>query len=251
MKPVIGVTCSYSYDGTNPYKQGLGVPGQEWHMIADDYISAIIRADGIPFIIPTIEDLGIVRKMLDKVDGLLMTGGNDIDPKYYNQRAIPEIGSIVPKRDKQDLYSAKYIIEETNKPFLGICRGLQVMNVALGGTLYQHLPANGFQSHSLLMFPRYERSHDVNIKEDSLLYKITKVKKLEVNSFHHQAADNIASSFKVVAVSEEDNVCEALELKDNNTDRFVLGVQWHPEMMSFNVKTQQNIINEFVNNCKR
>lgn len=188
--------------------------------------------------------------MLDNVDGLILSGGEDIDPKYYNKRAIAEVGLIIPKRDKQDLFCARYMIEKTNKPLLGICRGAQVMNVALGGTLYQHLPSSGFEHHSMINYPSFEVSHYVQIQEDSLLYSITKTNVIGVNSYHHQAVETVAPSLRVVATSVEDNLCEAIELKGANSKRFVLGVQWHPEKMACQIKVHQEIINAFVNSCK-
>lgn len=247
-KPVIGISSSYKYQKSTNERSGN--PLQEVHSLADEYVTAVIRAGGIPIIVPIIDDLEIVKEMLDNVDGFILSGGEDLDPKHYNKRAIAEVGLIIPKRDKQDLFCARYMIEKTDKPILGICRGAQVMNVALGGTLYQHLPESGFEEHEMINYPAHEVSHYVQIQEDSLLYNIAKTKIIGVNSYHHQAVETVAPSLKIVATSVEDNLCEAIELKDANSKRFVLGVQWHLEKMACQVKVQQEIINAFVNSCK-
>ena len=248
MRPIIGITSNYSYDDINPYKEGLGMPGQEWHTIADDYIKAIIKAGGIPYIIPIVEDIEVLKMMLDKVDGLLATGGNDINPMEYSNRPDFKLGSIIPKRDKQDIFMAKYVVKELKKSYLGVCRGLQILNVAFGGTLHADLPSAGFKNHSLNMYPREEPSHEVEIIEDSILYNIIGNKGLKVNSLHHQGIDKIGDNLKIVAKSS-DNLCEALEL-NNNYNQFVLGVQWHPEMMAIKSMEQQDIINKFIQYCK-
>lgn len=246
MRPIIGITCNYSYDDETPMKQGIGAPGQEWQLLADDYIASVVRAGAIPFIIPLIDDTELIRDMLDRVDGLILTGGNDINPEFFGERAIAETGFVMTQRDRQDIFCAKYIIEETDKPILGVCRGMQIMNVAFGGTMYQDLVKNDFQSHSLSTLKRHEGTHDISIEKDSLLKELLKTESTRVNSFHHQAVRDIASNFKAVAMSE-DGVVEALELKDDNK-RFVLGVQWHPEMMSSHHDIQQNIITELIKN---
>lgn len=248
-KPVIGISSSYKYQKST--NEQSGNPLQEVHSLADEYVTAVIRAGGIPVIVPILDDLDIIRGILENVDGLILSGGEDIDPKYYKKRAVSEVSLIIPKRDKQDLFCAKYMVENTDKPLLGICRGAQVMNVALGGTLYQHLPASGFEQHSLINYPACEVSHYIQIEEDSLLYRITKSNIIGVNSYHHQAVETVAPSLRVVATSVEDNLCEAIELKDSSPNRFVLGVQWHPEKMACQAKVQQEIINAFVNSCKQ
>lgn len=249
MKPVIGITCSYSKDDKTQFKLGLGTLGQEWNMLAEDYVSAIERAGGIPILIPCLENIDLTKDILDKVDGLLVSGGNDIDPLIFGKRSDKKTGIICERRDKQELFAAKYIIEETQKPYLGICRGLQVLNVALGGTLHLDLEDSGYLAHSLGNNDRYNPVHKAKLKEDSLLYKIFGKEEIYINSFHHQAADKIAPSLEAVAISEDD-VIEAVELRENK-DRFVLAVQWHPEMMSVKNKEQQKVLDEFVESCKK
>lgn len=247
MKPIIGITSNYSYDDKAPMKQGIGAPGQEWQVLADDYIAAVVRGGGIPFIIPLIDDIKLVEEILERIDGLILTGGNDINPKFFDERAVAETGFVITERDKQDIFCAKHIIEKTNKPLLGVCRGMQIMNVAFGGNMYQDLVKNDFQSHSLSKLKRHEGTHDIFIEKDSLLEKIVDTKSLRVNSFHHQGVKDIASNLKSVARSD-DRVVEALELKDNN-ERFILGLQWHPEMMASHNDKQQEIITKFIKSC--
>lgn len=132
MRPIIGITCNYSYDNEAPRREGIGAPDQEWQLLAHDYISSVVRGGGIPFIIPLVDDNDLVKDMLDRVDGLILTGGNDINPKFFGERLIDQAGLIHTKRDEQDIFCARYFIEKTDKPFLGVCRGMQIMNVAFG-----------------------------------------------------------------------------------------------------------------------
>ncbi len=165
-------------------------------------------------------------KTINAVDGIVFTGGPDIDPKYYREKRLPVCHAPVPERDRADLALIQRAIA-VRKPFLGICRGIQVLNVALGGSLYQDLPsqmslpASHFQPDSL-------SAHRVFAKESSLLQSLVQVTSLEVTSRHHQAIRELAPGLKVSAYSE-DGLIEAVEFEDG---RPALGVQWHPENLS-------------------
>ena len=163
-----------------------------------------------------------------------MTGGNDVDPTRYGEFIQKEVGQLEPERDEQDLAVARYVVENTQKPLLCICRGIQVLNVALGGTLIQDLPSQHRReeglpamSHRQTALGQYP-SHRVEVAEGSLLEQIVGQREIWVNSFHHQAVGEVASCANLSAWAA-DGVVEAIELPDA---LFVLGVQWHPEIMT-------------------
>lgn len=226
MKPLIGITCSM---GLGIYSMTQENLPQEQHRLNDTYMKAIVRAGGIPVVIPSYEDLTLVKEVVDRLDGVVLSGGVDLDPYLYSQRANAHLGSVSPRRDAAELEIARYVIRETDKPLLGICRGIQVMNVAMGGSLYIDLPNEGKLAHSLGMYPRNVPTHDVEVAENTHLAKAMGAGVNRVNSFHHEAVKEVAEDFRVSAWSVPDDVIEAIELPG---DRFVLGVQWHPEELT-------------------
>lgn len=250
MKPVIGITVNYSYNGDSECAEGIGVAGQEWQLLADDYVTAVLRAGGVPVMLPVVRDQEVMKEMLGSVDGVLFSGGSDVDPQLFGQTTFGKTGAVIAERDAQEAAMVEYVVNQTQKPVLGICRGIQIINAALGGTLLQHVPDAGFHNHTLTMYPRYMASHKVDIVPDSILAKAVGTEKLATNSFHHMAVDACAPCLKVVARSE-DGVSEAVELAENPNGRYLLAVQWHPEMMSAVNPTQQAIINSFVQACQK
>ena len=249
MRPVIGITVNYSYNGESEVAEGIGAPGQQWQLVADDYIAAVVKAGGIPVMLPIVRSGEVLRDMADRLDGVLFSGGSDVDPMRFGQRTTGKTGPIIRERDDQEFLLADYVINHTNKPVLGICRGIQLINAALGGTLIQHLPDEHL-NHTLVMYPRQMISHWVKVEEGSLLHGIVGAGRLGVNSFHHMAVDELAPGLKATAVSD-DGVIEAVELSENPSGRFMLAVQWHPEMMSCEDRTQQDIITAFAAACRR
>ena len=161
MRPIIGITANYSFDGASQCREGIGTPGQEWQMLADDYITAVTRAGGLPLILPLIrgEDReALWAELLDQVDGVLFSGGNDVDPLLFGEISTGKTGGLIPARDEQELWMANYLLKHTRKPILGICRGIQFLNVALGGTLYQDLPAEHPSEIVHSMKPPYDQA---------------------------------------------------------------------------------------------
>lgn len=243
MKPLIGITGSM---GLGIYSMTQEFQPQEQHRLGDKYVQAIIRAGGIPVILPACEDPAVMEAMADKLDGILLSGGGDVDPVIYGQRATGHLGSVSYRRDAAEIALAKYVMEKTDKPILGICRGVQVMNVAMGGTLHIDLPDAGKLCHSLSMYPRHMVTHEITVVKDSRLAKAMQGANM-VNSFHHQAVDKTAPCFAVTARSLPDGVIEAIEVPG---DRFLVGVQWHPEELTTREEAA-NLFRSFVEAAKK
>ena len=226
MKPIIGITCG------NEILQR----SSEREVLLDAYTNAIERAGGVPLILPNTQDPLLARDMVSRLDGVMISGGPDADPRLYGARADKTVGGIRPRRDAFEIEIVRFVVQETSLPLLGICRGLQMMNVALGGDLYVDLKAAGFPEHSFHdIYPREMVSHEVRVEKNCLLHQILGQEVIGVNSFHHQAVQTPAPGLLVTAWSEPDELIEALELPG---ERFVLGVQWHPEGMTDDAKEQ-------------
>ena len=179
------------------------------------YIKAVKESGGIPILTdPSYE--GLEDELLELADGLILTGGGDIEPSLYHEKKDPKTKDIDIKRDNFEISLLKKAVE-MEIPVLGICRGIQIINVAYKGTLYQDLPGH-----------TYNKNHIINIKKNSILDKIFKKDKIEVNSYHHQGVKDIAPGFEAIAKSNE-GIIEAIILDDNK--KFIFGVQWHPERM--------------------
>lgn len=246
-KPLIGITCNYDYRDTIGVCSGSGANGQDWNFVAGDYIYCVERAGGIPVLLPQCEKFETIRSLLDRLDGVVISGGNDIGPERYGKFPKCYCGAVVPARDEQDISVAKYMIFQRSRPVLGVCRGAQIINVALGGTLYQDLEKEGgFEHHLGDKRPRNTAWHQVTLSKVSKLHNIYGTEELWVNSFHHQAISKAGSNLEIAAVSS-DGVPEAIELKGYS---FVIGVQWHPEMM-YDSKQQRLLISAFINACTK
>lgn len=246
MKPLIGITCNFSHDDEPGIHTHYGLPEQKWHMLADEYIRAIENAGGIPVMLPIYQSESALMEALEHLDGVLISGGNDVDPSLYGEFITKDVGAIVPERDAQDIALTRAVIEQTNKPLLGICRGIQIMNVAMGGTLHQDLGKAGYKDHFVGCCPITHPVHKVKLAAQSLIADIIGSDELAVNSFHHQAVNQIAACFIATAVAEDGTV-EALEL---DGDRMILATQWHPEMM-YTCGTNQKIFSRFVAECAK
>jgi putative glutamine amidotransferase len=251
MKPVIGICADYSYGLSGVY-EGFGSIF-EWQLASNDYVKAVEKAGGIPMIIPVFSDTNNIENIIDIVDGVIFAGGADIEPKHYGENVGDKIGQIIPERDRQELQLARNIIEKSKVPVLGVCRGYQLLNVVCGGTLYQDLSQvpqelrnDNVINHSMKGSPKYNPVHEVQVNKKSKFYKIFNKEKIGVNSYHHQAVKDVADAFEVATVSP-DGIVEAIEMKE---DRFVLGVQWHPEMLGERNEEQLLIFKALVNACK-
>ncbi|MCH3951011.1 MAG: gamma-glutamyl-gamma-aminobutyrate hydrolase family protein [Acidaminococcus sp.] len=247
MKPIIGITVNYDPRDTVIGVPGLGLPGQDWEFLACDYIYAVEKAGGIPFLIPYCRDKENLTAILEKVDGILISGGHDIDPNRFGARPMPYCGRVVPERDDYDLTIFHYGYEH-KLPMLGICRGIQVMNVAMGGTVYQDLGKEAHLIHCYMgdVASKNYRAHETRFAEGSLLHKIFG-DAVRTNSFHHQGIHEPGKNVTITAQAE-DGAVEGIEIKGGAP--FIVGVQWHPEMM-FDAPEQPKLFETFVKACKK
>ncbi|SDZ61656.1 putative glutamine amidotransferase [Evansella caseinilytica] len=215
MKPMIGITSS--------------LKDEQQLMLSLDNIESITSAGGVPVVLPNLTEEEQVARAADHIDGLLVTGGGDIDPTLFGEEPHPALGSITPQRDEFEILIIRKLLEQ-NKPILALCRGCQILNIAAGGDMFQDIYAQS--DRQLLQHsqhaPRSHASHFVEVKHGTLLKQITRLERFKVNSFHHQAVRHPAAGF-VVSATSSDGVIEALE---SSRHTFVLGVQWHPECMT-------------------
>ena len=246
-KPLIGITSNFSKDYKYLMKSGWGGNGQEWSALANEYSEAIIKAGGIPVAIPVVEDKEYIKDLVGILDGIIMSGGNDVEPLRSGQRNNLKIGNISLERDEQEMFILEEFYCNSKKPMLFICRGMQIFNIFLGGNLILDLPSSGYLDHSLINIDSTYPIHSIDIEKNSMLYEIIKEKEVFVNTLHHQAIDRLGKGIKVVAKSD-DGVVEAIEGIDE--ERFILGLQWHPELVSKKDKRQRLIFDAFIESCK-
>lgn len=232
--PLLGVSGSMDRDETRQY-------------ILWDYMQCLCDAGAVPLLLSPAMATPELTAGVQRLDGLMLAGGNDVDPCYFGEQPIPELGEVNPLRDKLEL-SLIQAFYAAGKPIFGICRGAQMLNVALGGAVYQDLASQYPGStgskplaHQQTSLPRYP-SHGVDILENSLLYHITGVCRLKVNSMHHQAISKVAPGLTVCARAA-DGVVEAVE---DASRPFVLGVQWHPERMASTDAAARKLFEAFV-----
>lgn len=213
MRPLIGVSC-----WQNPESLEFFVP--------EAYVQALRKAGTVPVLLPFVGSEEEAEQVLSRLDGLLLSGGVDLDPVHWGEEPYRQMGRIDPSRDQSELLLARRALS-TGLPVLGICRGLQVLAVAAGGTLWQDLHSQGASSlkHDQNA-PRWYPTHGVRLTQESRLASWLGTE-IRVNSFHHQAVRDAPRGFKAVA-SAPDGVIEALE---HQTHPFAIGVQWHPEAM--------------------
>lgn len=219
--PFIGISCGYSETLTS---------------VNNTYIDAVRLAGGIPVLIPLVTDSVAAEAIVGRVDAVIMSGGEDIDPLYYGEEHLPGLGKVNAPRDTSDMLLIATALR-LGKPMLCICRGEQIMNVALGGTLYQDIPSQipSSQLKHRQTEPGTVATQTITIDADSRLAAILGKTSLGVNSFHHQAVKDIAPGLRVTARSE-DGVVEAFESVPGSPDPYgrdlgdrVLAVQFHPE----------------------
>jgi putative glutamine amidotransferase len=219
-RPVIGMCAALERASWSVWEQPAA-------LLAFSYIRAVQRADGLALMLPP--DARLVaepEQALALIDGLVLAGGADIDPAAYGQQAGPHTIDTVPERDAFEIALVRAAIER-DLPVLGICRGMQLINVACGGTLIQHLPDSlGHEEHRRVLGSFDGAEHDVLLSEGTLAARATGELVHVTRSHHHQGVDRLGAGLLVSGRSRLDELPEAIELPDR---RFVLGVQWHPE----------------------
>jgi putative glutamine amidotransferase len=240
MKPLIGISCGTFYDRS-------WCPPSFGHR--KTYVDAVLNAGGAPTLIPPVEDTETLRALYERLDGVLFAGGGDIEPIHYGHTPHARLGSLDPLRDDAELPMARWAVAE-GKPVLGICRGVQVLNVALGGTLWQDIPTQiETELHHNSSYEREDwthMAHAIRIAPDSLLCRLLGTEQLTINSLHHQSVWEIAPGLRAVAWAP-DGVIEALE---GTSQSFVLGVQCHPEALQGTADERwQSVFRAFVQSC--
>ncbi len=213
--------------------------------VNQDYLEAVWRAGAVPVLLPLTTDEARLRHMLEQLDGLLLTGGEDIDPALYGAEKQPWCGPVVPERDAMELPLVRMALER-DLPLLAICRGEQVLSCALGGTLYQDIGKEygGAVRHPRQDLPR-DPVHEAELAPGSLLRAIMGADRVRVNSRHHQAVRTPGSGLVVNA--RTDGLTEGVEAP---LHRFVLGVQWHPESLCDRYPEHQALFNALVHACQ-
>lgn len=233
-KPVIGITARVEKDQT--------------YSLDPVYGKAILQSGGLPLIVPIVDEEDIPA-LCERLDGLIVTGGGDINPSLYGEEPHLRLGAVYPG---SDLYEKELILNflKLDKPFIGMCRGLQMLNISLGGTNYQDLESQfeGTLYQHKQMALRTHRTHSVTLEDDSQLLSIMGEKSFHVNSFHHQGVKDVSKELKVAARAA-DGLVEALE---SDKYQFVMGIQWHPEEFAVEGdEASKKLFDRFVKECAR
>lgn len=234
MKPIIGITT---------FEEEV----KGYHTLNTNYINAVFAAGGIPISIPIINDEEDYDYYVNLIDGIIFSGGIDVSPLSYGENPIKEVKFLSSVRDKYEFGLLKRAYEK-KLPILGICRGCQLINVFLGGTLYQDINEQVPNALGHCPGPHLleEIYHTINIKEGTKLHSIFGKDKIYVNSYHHQSINKLGENLKITAVSE-DGIIEAIEATD---ERFLIGVQFHPEALQKKYPEFQRIFKELINASK-
>lgn len=242
-KPIVGISASMMYEE----KKELFL-GDKYSCVAYSYVDAVYKSGGIPVTLPILKDVSAIREQVKLLDGLVLSGGRDVDPHFYGEEPLEKLQAIFPERDVHEIALIKAAID-LKKPILAICRGMQILNVTYGGTLYQDIsyaPGEHIK-HSQIGLP-YQATHSIKIDKHSTLFRMADKSEIErVNSFHHQALKQVAKGLKVVATAP-DGIIEAVE-SENENGMFVIGVQFHPEMMYDKSTFARGIFKKFINIC--
>ncbi len=230
-KPLIGIACSFN---SKESQYAMGVT----------YVESVKKAGGIPVLLTFVNGAD-VGELLDHLDGLLLSGGPDMDPSFFGEEPHPRLGAISPERDA---FEAEICREALKReiPILGICRGCQLVNIIAGGTIVQDIPSqvSGAIKHGQDA-PRWHASHSARLRPGTKLAAIIGEETIRVNSYHHQSVKEIAPNWVVSAVAP-DGVVEAIE---DPSHRFRIGIQWHPECF-YEYTTFDNVFKTFIEACR-
>jgi len=234
--PLIGVTTSVTVDK---------IPERAY--VNSSYLHAVQQAGGVPVVLPPQLSGSSSERLARGLDGLLLTGGGDIDPAVFGEAPHPTTYEVTPTRDALELWAVRMALAR-RLPVLAICRGVQVLNVALGGTLFQDVASEpGTEIQHGQQEPRDQPTHKVHVKAGSRLAETLGTDELEVNSMHHQALKALGAGLVAVAWAP-DQIVEGVELTDPS--RFVLGVQWHPEELIQHSEPARRLFAAFVRSTR-
>lgn len=234
-QPLIGVLSLYDTDRQSMWM----LPG---------YMEGIIAAGGNPLILPITAEENLLNQLAEELDGFLFTGGQDVDPRIYGREILTVCEEISPQRDAMEVYLLKKCIE-LDKPVFGICRGLQLLNAVLGGSLYQDITAQAervLDIQHLQKLPPECTVHSVNIKRGTKLYECLGCTKINVNSLHHQAIRKLSPNL-IASATSADGLVECAEMKNAS---FVMAVQWHPELTWKQDDYARKLFHLFVEKCR-
>ena len=236
MKPIIGIVPSINEDA-NQYYSNI------------ENAEAIVRVDGLPYLLPYVTSNRDMLQIVNVIDGLYLAGGNDVDPKYYEETPHENIGEINPTRDIFELNLLKMMFKR-NKPVLGVCKGMQMINVALGGDLYQDVISQceteliQHKQRAKITYP----THPIYVKAGTKLYRMIRKKNVYVNSYHHQAVRRLGENL-IVSSYATDGIIEAIE---STVHSFVIGVQWHPECLIVSEDSDfLTLYESFIHHCRK
>jgi len=237
MTPLIGITT----------KRQTSTYGFPETVIAESYTQAVLQAGGLPVLIPLSLPEDQIQTMASALDGVVFSGGGDIDPKEYGAESTPKVDGVQPDRDRVETGLVRSVVDK-GVPFLGICRGIQMINVALGGTLYRDILDEHPDAVEHTFYPGWpwdHLAHTVAIQPASLLAEILGSTEVQVNSLHHQGIKQIASDLTPIAYAP-DGTIEGVVLPDHP---FGMGVQWHPEWLQAH-ESMRALFRELVNAAK-
>ena len=220
-KPIIGILCDIDKEKRED---------RPYYFVKSNYVFAIREAGGLPLLIPPLKDKEDLTKSLDIINGLLIPGGDDIDPKYFDEKPHPSEVLTDPEIIRFQLEFCRQALCK-NIPVFGICAGLQIINIACGGNIYQDIPSQYSNpdskpvKHKKGEDEKEDIFHNVIIEKKTKLFDVLQVDKIKVNSTHHQGLRDVAREF-IITSRSEDGIIEAIESRKH---RYVIGVQWHPE----------------------
>jgi putative glutamine amidotransferase len=240
MRPLIGIPCRAGVRGSDP--------DRPVYYSNKSYVHAVENAGGVPVLIPIMKDFDSLHALVARLDGLLLSGGIDLHPSSYQEEVQATLTETDPDLDTLEIVLARWAYQE-DVPTLGICRGMQLLNVALGGTLYQDL-ATSYQSdlqHANGTLPRNQLIHSVSITPDSHVHQVLGVDSVMVNSIHHQAVKKLGEGIVVSGVAD-DGMIEFIEVPERS---FMLAIQSHPEELYHEYPIWTRLFRSFVGACSQ
>ena len=232
MRPIIGVFAEVDLEQNTK--------------VQNAYIRAIEESGGIPILLPYVKDTDTMNHFVNLCDGFFFTGGADIDPQRYEEKAKATCGEIQVNRDELE-FKVFQVVINTSKPILAVCRGAQLVNVALGGTLYQDIPSEiPTQISHRQNEPKFSPSHSIIVLENTPLFRLMEKERIPANSFHHQAIKTLGDGLEVMALAD-DNIVEAFYLTE---ERYIRAYQWHPERLYETDIYNRRIFDDFIKACQ-